>query len=473
MPRGSATLLRGVKRVEQTREKLSSRLGFILLSVGCAVGLGNVWRFPYVTGENGGALFLIIYLFFLAVFGIPVMVMEFAVGRASQKSVAKSFRVLEPKGTKWHWFSYFAMLGNYLLMMFYTVIAGWMIKYLVLMAQGAFDGAPPQQVADIFSGVQSNAGEAVLWMAVAVLLGFGVCALGLQKGVEKITKGMMTSLFVIMIILLVRAVSLPNAGEGIRFFLMPDVAHMKEIGVWKVISSAMGQAFFTLSLGVGSMSIFGSYLGRERRLMGEAVNITVLDTAVAVISGLIIFPACASFQVDVGAGPGLVFVTLPNIFNTMSGGRIWGVLFFVFMCFAALSTIIAVFENIVSFGIDLFGWGRKKSVAVNLVAVLLLSVPCALGYSVLNGVAPFGPGSTILDLEDFIVSNNLLPLGSMIFLFFCTWKIGWGYQNMVEEANCGNGLRFPEGKWLRIYITIVLPLLALLVFVQGYIEKFS
>lgn len=459
--------------MEQAREKLSSRLGFILLSVGCAVGLGNVWRFPYITGENGGALFLIIYLFFLVIFGLPVMVMEFSVGRASQKSVAKAFRVLEPKGTKWHWFSYFAMVGNYILMMFYTVIAGWMIQYLILMVRGSFENSTPQQVKEIFSSVQQDPVGAVVFMAVATLLGFGVCAMGLQRGVEKITKVMMSSLFVIMIILVVRSVTLPNAGEGVSFFLMPNLESVREIGIWKVISDAMGQAFFTLSLGIGSMAIFGSYLGKEQRLAGEAVSVTLLDTVVAIMAGLIIFPACASFGVAADSGPSLVFVTLPNIFNSMPGGRVWGALFFVFMCFAALSTIIAVFENIVSFGIDLFGWKRKKSVGINLAAILILSVPCALGYSLLSGIQPLGPGSAILDLEDFLVSNNLLPLGSMIFLFFCTWKCGWGYENMVEEANCGKGLRFPKGKWLRLYITFGIPLLALVVFVQGYIEKFA
>jgi NSS family neurotransmitter:Na+ symporter len=456
--------------MEEKRERLSSRLGFILLSVGCAVGLGNVWRFPYIVGQNGGAIFVLIYLFFLAIFGIPIMVMEFSVGRASQKSVARAFRVLEPKGTRWHWFGYFAMVGNYLLMMFYTTIAGWMLQYLFRTAGGGFAGADAQGVERIFHEVQQNPVSSVLWMAAAVLLGFGVCALGLKNGVEKVTKAMMSCLFLIMVALAVHSVTLQGAGEGLSFYLLPDLSRAAERGWWNVVSDAMGQAFFTLSLGVGSMAIFGSYIGKDRRLMGEAVNITALDTLVAFIAGLIIFPACSAFGVDVGQGPSLVFVTLPNLFNSMAGGRVWGTLFFLFLSFAALTTVVAVFENLVSFGMDLFHWTRKKSVLLNIVLVLLLSLPCALGASVFAGFQPFGAGSGVLDLEDFLVSNNFLPLGSLIFLFFCTSRYGWGFDRFLEEANEGKGLRFPRR--LRFYVTWILPLLALLVFVQGYVQKF-
>ncbi len=456
--------------MEQKRERLSSRLGFILLSVGCAVGLGNVWRFPYVAGQNGGAAFVLIYLFFLVIFGIPIMVMELSVGRASQKSVATSFNALEPKGSKWHRFRYLAMGGNYLLMMFYTTIGGWMLQYLFKIIFGQFEGADAGQIETIFTEMQQSPGASVLWMAVATLLGFGACWFGLQKGVEKVTKVMMSSLFVIMLVLAVRALTLDGAMEGLRFYLQPDFSHMQQRGLWNVIADAMGQAFFTLSIGVGSMAIFGSYIGKDRSLTGEAINITALDTLVALIAGLIIFPACSAFGVDVGSGPKLVFVTLPNIFNSMAGGRVWGALFFLFMSFAALTTIIAVFENIVSFGLDLFHWSRKKSVCINIIVVIALSLPCALGFSLLSGVQPFGMGSTILDLEDFIVSNNLLPIGSMIFLLFCTRKSGWGWDHFIEEANQGKGRKFP--KWARVYVSYILPLLALLIFIQGYVEKF-
>ena len=456
--------------MEQKRERLTSRLGFILLSVGCAVGLGNVWRFPYIAGQNGGAAFVLIYLFFLVIFGIPIMVMELSVGRASQKSVATAINVLEPKGSKWHWFRYVAMGGNYLLMMFYTTIGGWMLQYLIKIIAGEFEGADAGQIETIFTGMQQSPGASALWMAVATLLGFGACWLGLQKGVEKITKVMMSSLFVIMLVLAVRALTLDGAMEGLRFYLQPDLSRMQQRGWWNVVADAMGQAFFTLSIGVGSMAIFGSYIGKDRSLTGEAFNITALDTLVALIAGLIIFPACSAFGVDVGSGPKLVFVTLPNIFNTKAGGRVWGALFFLFMSFEALTTIIAVFENIVSFGIDLFHWSRKKSVLVNIAAVILLSLPCALGFSLLSGVQPLGAGSTILDLEDFIVSNNLLPIGSMIFLLFCTRKSGWGWNNFIEEANQGRGRRFPQ--WARFYVSYILPLLVVLIFIQGYVEKF-
>ncbi len=452
------------------REKFSSRLGFILISAGCAIGLGNVWRFPYITGLYGGAAFVLIYLFFLVMFGLPIMAMEFSVGRASRKSVATSFKELEPKGTKWHIFSYFAMAGNYLLMMFYTTVAGWMLAYFVKTVKGDFVGATPEQVGAAFGSLVSQPGEMFFWMLIAVLLGFGICSMGLQKGVEKITKVMMSSLLVVMLILVVRAVTLPGAGEGLKFYLMPDFGKMVESGLFEVVFAAMGQAFFTLSIGIGSMAIFGSYIDKERSLMGESVSILCLDTFVALMAGLIIFPACFAFGVNPDSGPNLVFVTLPNIFNAMAGGRIWGSLFFVFMSFAALSTVVAVFENILSFAMDLWGWSRKKAVWVNAIAIVLLSIPCVLGFNLWSGWQPLGAGSNIMDLEDFIVSNNLLPIGSLVYLFFCVTRYGWGWNNFMDEVNAGKGMKFP--KWMRIYVTYILPILVIFMFVQGYISKF-
>ncbi len=452
------------------REKLSSRLGFILISAGCAIGLGNVWRFPHITGQYGGAAFVLIYLFFLLVFGLPIMTMEFSVGRASRLSVAKSFEKLEPKGTKWHIFGYFAMIANYLLMMFYTTIGGWMLLYFVKMASGEFVGKNPGEIVTIFENMVASPETLVIWMIITVLLGFGICAMGLQKGVEKITKIMMSSLFVIMVVLVIRAVTLPGASEGLKFYLLPDFKKMAEAGVFEVVSAAMGQAFFTLSIGIGSMAIFGSYIDKDRALLGESLNILTLDTLVAILSGLIIFPACFSFGVSADSGPNLVFITLPNIFNSMAGGRIWGTLFFIFMSFAALSTVIAVFENIISFAMDLWNFSRKKAVIINIFLIIILSLPCALGFNVLSGITPLGAGSNIMDLEDFIVSNNLLPLGSLVYLIFCTTRYGWGWDNFINEANTGKGLKFP--KWLRIYVTYIMPLIVLFVFIQGYISKF-
>lgn len=454
----------------QTREKFSSRLGFILISAGCAIGLGNVWRFPYITGQYGGAAFVLLYLLFLIILGLPIMTMEFSVGRASQKSVAQSYRVLEPKGTKWHWAGNVAVIGNYMLMMFYTTVAGWMLYYTFQMAGGAFEGLAPDAVGGMFDTMLSKPSIQVGWMGIAVLLGFGVCALGLQKGVERITKVMMSSLFVIMIALAARSVTLEGAGEGLRFYLVPDFGRMLESGLGDAVYAAMGQAFFTLSLGIGSMAIFGSYIGKDRSLTGESVSICTLDTLVALMAGLIIFPACFAFGVNPGQGPGLVFVTIPNIFNQMAGGRFWGTLFFIFMSFASLSTVIAVFENIISFGMDLWGWSRKKAVAVNVVLVFVLSLPCALGFNVWSGFAPFGPGSFVQDLEDFIISNNLLPLGSLIYLLFCTRRCGWGWDNYIAECNAGEGMRFPM--FMRGYVKYVLPFIIVAIFIAGYWDKF-
>ncbi len=441
-----------------------------MISAGCAVGLGNVWRFPFITGQYGGAAFVLIYLFFLVILGLPIMVMEFSVGRASQKSAALSFDVLEPKGTKWHLYKYFAILGNYLLMMFYTTIGGWMLIYFLKTMKGDFAGQNPEQIKAAFGDLTANPWLMLLFMLIVVAIGFFVCSFGLQKGVEKVNKAMMCSLFVIMLILVVRAVTLPGAAEGLKFYLLPDFSKIVENGIGNTIFAAMGQAFFTLSLGIGAIAIFGSYIGKDRALMGESINVTVLDTLVAVIAGLIIFPSCFAFGVQPDSGPNLIFITLPNIFNSMPGGRIWGSLFFIFMAFAALTTIIAVFENIIAMSTELTGCSRKKAVLVNGFLIAMLSIPCVLGFNAWSGFQPLGAGSNIMDLEDFIVSNNLLPLGSLVYLLFCVSRYGWGWNNFTAEANTGKGVRFP--KWIRVYVTYILPLIVLVVFVQGYLAKF-
>ena len=453
------------------RERFSSRLGFILISAGCAVGLGNVWRFPYITGQYGGAAFVLVYLIFLVLLGLPIMVMEFAVGRASQKSAARSFHVLEPAGTKWHLQGYACMAGNYLLMMFYTTVGGWMAAYIFKTLTGEFKGLDSDGVAAVFNDMLARPGYMTFWMVLVVLLSFFICSLGLQKGVERITKAMMSCLFLILLILCIRSVTLPGASEGLRFYLIPDFTRFTENGVGNTIFAAMGRAFFTLSLGIGAMAIFGSYIGKDHTLTGETINICLLDTLVAFLAGLIIFPSCFAFGVDPGQGPGLVFITLPNIFNQMVGGRIFGVLFFVFMTFAAQSTIIAVFENIISFSMDLFGTSRKKTVLINGIAIILLSLPCVFGFNIWSGFQPMGAGSTIQDLEDFIVSNNLLPLGSMVYLLFCTSRYGWGWKNFLAEADTGKGVKFPA--WARVYVSYILPLIVLFIFIMGYYQKFK
>ena len=403
------------------REKFGSRMGFILLSAGCAIGIGNVWRFPYVAGMYGGGMFVLFYLLFLIVMGVPVMTMEFAVGRASRKSVIRSFTELEKPGQKWHLHGYIGMAGNYLLMMFYTTVAGILI-----------------------------------------------CSLGLQKGVERITKVMMLLLLFIIVVLAVRSMTLEGGTEGLKFYLLPDVQRMRDVGILETITAAMNQAFFTLSLGIGSMAIFGSYIDKSRTLLGESVNIAMLDTFVALVSGLIIFPTCFAFDISPDMGPSLIFITLPNIFNHMVGGRVWGTLFFVFMTFAAFSTILAVFENIISCGMDLFHWSRKKSCLINLVALIVLSLPCVFGYNIWSAIQPLGEGSTILDLEDFIVSNMMLPVGSLVYLLFCVTRYGWGFDHYLKEANTGEGIRMPGG--VRFYVTFILPVLLFFLTVKGWIR---
>ena len=459
------------------REKFSSRLGFILISAGCAIGLGNVWRFPYIVGQYGGAAFVLVYLFFLVILGLPIMVMEFSVGRASQKSILCSFQVLEPKGTKWHWYGWIGMAGNYLLMMLYTTIAGWLILYFIKMLKGDFVGLDTAGVAAEFGAVTADPVLQTVFMGLVVVLGMLVCSRGLKNGVEKINKAMMVCLLVLLVVLAIRAVTLPGAAAGLEFYLKPNFQNLMfdsngNFRLGEAIYAAMGQAFFTLSLGIGAMAIFGSYIGRERSLMGEVINITILDTFVAFVSGLIIFPSAFAFGVQPDSGPNLIFVTLPNIFNEMPGGRVWGALFFVFMSFAAMSTVTAVFENIISCWMDKWKVSRKKAVWSNLILIFVLSLPCVLGFNILSGFQPFGSGTGVLDLEDFIVSQNLLPLGSLLYLLFCvvSKKYAWGYENFLLEADQGKGVRFPAK--LRFYFTFILPFIVLAIFVLGYQEKF-
>ena len=456
--------------MNKSREMLGSRLGFILLSAGCAIGIGNVWRFPYITGQYGGGAFVLIYLICLLALGIPILVMEFSVGRASKQSIVGSFKVLEKPGQKWHIYGYIGAIGNYLLMMFYVVVAGWFFAYFFGMLKGDFVGLSPDEVGGYFGALVTNPLRLEIWMIVAVVSGFLICSLGLNNGVEKITKIMMSGLLVLIVLLVVRSLTLDGAVEGLKFYLIPDIGKMMEYGAWEVIYAALGQAFFTLSIGIGSMAIFGSYLSDERKLTGEAISVTILDTVVAIMAGLIIFPACFAFGVNPGEGSGLVFVTLPNIFNEMPGSQLWGTLFFLFMLFAAMSTVVAVFENIISICMDKFGITRKKACLINVFALIILATPTVLGFSVWSGFAPLGEGTVVLDLLDFIVSNNLLPIGSIIYLVFCVTRYGWGWDNFIAEANKGKGINYP--KWIKGYVTYVIPLICLVIFVQGYIAKF-
>ena len=450
------------------REKFGSRLGFILISAGCAIGLGNVWRFPYITGKYGGAAFVLIYLLFLVLLGLPIMVMEFAVGRGSQASIALSFDRLEPLGTKWHWYKWFGIGGNYLLMMFYTTIGGWLLLYTGKMAIGEFKGLDADGVTGVFTSLLGQPVTMTICMILVVVLCFGIVCMGLQKGVEQITKKMMILLFVLMIILAVRSVTLPGAEKGLEFYLLPNFKKAAEAGLKEVIFAAMGQAFFTLSLGIGAIAIFGSYIGKERTLTGEAVCVTVLDTLVALIAGFIIFPACFAFNVQPDSGPSLIFITLPNVFANMAGGRIWGMLFFLFMSAASFSTVIAVFENLLSSCMDNFGWSRRKASVINCIFVLIASLPCVLGYNVWSNLHIIG-ARDVLDSEDFLVSNLLLPLGSLVYLLFCVSKWGWGYDKYLAEANKGAGLKMPGANWAKIYFRYVLPVLILVILIQGLI----
>ena len=462
----------------QERERFASRLGFLLISAGCAIGLGNVWRFPYITGQYGGAAFVVIYILFLIAFSLPILVMEFAVGRASQKSAARAYDLLEPKGSKWHFAKWLSYCGCMLLMMFYTVVAGWMLAYVYKSATGTFVGQSAEAVGGVFGALLSNPGELIFWMLVVIVIGLACCAAGLQKGVERVTKVMMLCLLAVLALLCIRAVTLEGAGDGLAFYLIPDFGKLfagatigEQVGNFgQACYAAMGQAFFTMSLGVGSMLIFGSYIGKDRSLIGESIRVGALDTFVALMAGLIIFPACFAFGVEPGSGPGLVFVTLPSVFEQMPLGQLWCSLFFVFMSFAALSTIIAVFEGIIAFAMDQWGWSRGKSVAINGVLLIVLSLPCALGFNVWAGFQVPGIGD-IQGIEDFIVSNNLLPLGSLIFVLFCTRKAGWGWDNFLAEADAGKGAKFPAAiyPWVKWGI----PALIIVIFIMGYAPKFA
>ena len=457
--------------VLKERETFGSRLGFILVSAGCAVGLGNVWKFPYICGINGGAAFVLIYLVFLAILGFPIVCAEFTVGRGSGKGAARAYEVLEKKGSKWHYFKWVSVVGSYILMAFYTMVAGWMLYYAFKEASGSLTSVSSEQITAEFGNMLGNPGVMIVWMMIAILLSFGVCALGLEKGIEKITKVMMTCLIVLIIVLAIHSLVLPGASEGVKFYLVPNLDTIKARGIGPVIFDAMTHAFFTLSVGIGAMEIFGSYMKKDRTIGGEAVNIVVLDTFVALMAGFIIIPACFSFGVQPDAGPSLLFKTLPNVFNSMTGGRVWGTAFFIFMSFAALSTVIAVFENIISFYIDLKGYSRKNVVLWNIVFMSLLSLPAVLGFNVLSGFEPLGPGTGIMDLEDFLVSYNLLPLGSMIFVLFCTKKNGWGWKDFRQEANTGKGIKFPE--CFRFYMSYILPAIIVIVYLKGYYDTFA
>lgn len=452
------------------RENLKSRLGFILLSAGCAIGIGNVWRFPYIVGNYGGGIFVLFYLSFLALIGIPVLTIEFSIGRASQKSTAKAYQELEPRGTKWHLHSNFAIAGNYILLMFYTTVAGWMLYYFYKFAVSGFVGLDTANVKNTFNNLLASPATMTFWMLVVVILGFGVCSLGLQKGVEKITKVMMTALLGLIIILAIHAVRLDGGIDGVKFYLLPNFEKIQEVGFFKLITTAMNQAFFTLSIGMGSMMIFGSYIDKSRTLLGESINIALLDTFVAIIAGLIIFPSCFAFNVEPDSGPSLIFITLPNVFTSMKGGRIWGSLFFLFMTFAAFSTVIALFENILTCCVEKFNITRKKAVLINIIIISVLSLPCVFGFNILSSLHPLGGESTILDFEDFLVSNLILPAGSLMYLFFCISKRGWGFDNYLKEANTGVGPKIP--RWIKPYYKYIMPIIMLILLIQGIVNTF-
>ena len=449
------------------RESFKSRLGFLLVSAGCAIGIGNVWRFPYVVGQNGGGLFVLLYLIFLIAMGLPVLTMELAVGRASRKSAVQGYQALEKPGSKWHIHGWFAIAGCYMLMMYYTTVSGWMVTYFYKFITGEFvSGMIAEEAGNVFANLLSDPVQMAFWMILIVVAGFLVCSQGLQNGLEKISKGMMSALLVLIIVLAVHSFVLPGAGEGVKFYLIPSIDTVRDVGFGNVIAAAMNQAFFTLSLGVAAMEIFGSYMNKDFTLAGEGVRICALDTFVAIMSGLIIFPACFSYGVEVGAGPSLIFITLPNVFVNMAGGRVWGSLFFLFMTFASFSTVIAVFEIIMYFCMDMFGWSRKKAALVNCIAILVLSLPCVLGYNVWSNLHLIG-GRDVLDSEDFIVSNLLLPLGSLVYLLFCVTKWGWGFDNYMKEANTGEGIKI--AKYLKPYFQFVLPVLILIILIQGLV----
>jgi len=454
----------------KTRENLGSRLGFILLSAGCAIGIGNVWRFPYITGQNGGGLFVLIYLACLVLLGIPVLTMEYSIGRFSRKSILPAFRELEPQGTKWHIMGYFAVAGNYVLLMFYSVVSGWILHYFTLMLTGHFEGATTDLIEETFGQMMSSPSILIRNMLIVMALTSIICGIGLQNGVERITKVMMFALIIIMVFLGIRSAMLPGGKEGLAFYLLPSVKNLSQAGIGNVIIAALNQSFFTLSIGMGGMEIFGSYIEKDRSLLGEAILVTALDTFVAIVSGLIIFPACFSYGIAPDAGPSLIFLTLPTVFLSMPGGRLFGTFFFVFLFFAALSTMIGVFENIMGISYDLHGVDRRKSALINGILIAVGSIPCALGFNVLSFIQPLREGNCIMDLEDFFVSNLVLPIGSMIITLFCTWKYGWGFDNYMKEVNTGTGLKVPAG--LRFYFKYILPCIIGFVVLYGLVTYF-
>ena len=450
------------------RENFKSKLGFIFVSAGCAIGIGNVWRFPFVTGQNGGGIFVLLYLLFLVIMGIPVLTMELAIGRASKKSAVLAYKKLEKPKSKWHIHGWFCILGCYLLMMYYTPVSGWMLSYFFKFATGTFEsGMTAEQVGNVFSNLMSNPVEMIIWMAVMAITGFFVCSKGIQNGIEKVSKVMMILLLALIIILAINSLTLSGAAEGIKFYLVPDLEKVQSIGIGHIITSAMSQAFFTLSLGIASMEILGSYMTREKTLPSESIKICILDTFVAITAGLIIFPACFSYGVEPNQGPALIFVTLPNVFVNMAGGRIWGTLFFMFMTFACFSTVIAVFENLISFCIDMFNMSRTKSVIINAIIMLIGCLPCIFGFNLLSGFNILGKG--VLDIEDFAVSNILLPVGAFLYSLFCSTKFGWGFDGYLNECNQGEGIKFP--RFFKPYIKYVLPVLVLIVFISGFIPQ--
>ena len=453
-----------------SREKLGSRLGFIFLSAGCAIGIGNVWKFPYIAGQNGGGLFVLIYLVFLLILGIPVLTMEFSVGRAAQRSPVRMYQQIEPKGSKWHIHGMAAMIGSYILLMFYTTVAGWMMRYFFDTAGGALSGLDAADISVHFDSVLADAPMMLLFVAIVIAAAVAVCSIGLKNGLERVTKVMMVALLIIMVILAINSFFMEGGEAGLAFYLKPNFDEIAKVGFGNVVVSAMNQAFFTLSLGMGEMAIFGSYIGKDRSLLGESVNVALLDTFVAFSSGLIIFPACFAYGVEVDSGPSLIFLTLPNIFNNIPLGRLWGSLFFVFMSFAALSTVLAVFEEITACVEDLTGWSRRKCCIFNGILLFVLSVPCCLGFNVMSGFQPLGEGTNIMDIEDFIVSNLVLPLGSLVLILFCTMKKGWGWENYTNEVNTGKGLKLK--KFMRGYFTYVLPVMVVIIFVIGIVQKF-
>ena len=449
------------------RESFNSRIGFILVSAGCAIGIGNVWRFPYVAGENGGGFFVLFYLLFLLIMGLPVLTMELAVGRHTGKSAVSAYRMLKPDNKLWHLHGWAALAGNIILMLYYTTVSGWMMTYFFKFLQGEFyAGMQVQDVSGVFSSLLASPGEMAFWTVLTIVLGFFVCSFGLQKGLERVTKVMMGSLLVLIVVLAIHSLTLEKAAEGMKFFLMPNWEIVEHVGFGNMLTAAMNQAFFTLSLGIASMEIFGSYMSKAHGLAGESVRICALDTFVAIMAGMIIFPACFAFGLRPDAGPSLIFITLPNVFVNMSGGQLWGSLFFLFMTFASLSTVLAVFENIIALFIDTFGWSRKKAVIFNGILILVGSMPCVLGFNEWSHVTLLGDRG-ILDSEDFIVSNLLLPGGSLIYLLFCVSRYGWGFDNYLQEANIGSGMKISR-RW-KPYLQYVLPVMLFFILARGLI----